>query len=71
MCEYCTRREFMQRGVGGGLMLTGATWAGVWTSQSAPPQPRRKARIGVIFTGSPGPADRDWGADDPPCQGGT
>jgi hypothetical protein len=63
MCEYCTRREFMQRGVGGGLMLTGATWAGVWTSQSAPPQPRRKARIGVIFTGSPGPADRDWGAD--------
>ena len=63
MCEECTRRQFLQTGVAAGLMLTGATWAHVWASEAAPPQPRRKARICVIFTGSPGPADRDWCAD--------
>ena len=32
-------------------------------SESPPPQPRRKARICVLFTGAPGPADRGWNAD--------
>lgn len=43
-------------------MLTGAAWTHAWASESSPPRPRRKSRIGVIFTGAPGPADRGWGA---------
>jgi len=64
MCEQCTRREFMQTGAAaGGLTLAGSAWAQLRSAESAPSQPRSKARICVIFTGSPGPADRDWGAD--------
>jgi hypothetical protein len=64
MCEQCTRREFLGTGVAGGLMLAGATWTHAWASQSPPPAFREKSRICVIFTGSPAPRDRDWGADD-------
>ena len=64
MCEHCTRREFIGTGVAGGLMLAGATWSHAWASQSPPPQFREKSRICVIFTGTPAPGDRDWGADD-------
>ena len=63
MCEHCTRREFIGTGVAGGLMLAGATWAHAWASQSPPRQFREKSRICVIFTGSPAPDDRNWGAD--------
>jgi hypothetical protein len=63
MCEHCTRREFVGAGVAGSLMLAGATWTHAWASQSPPPQPRGKSRICVIFTGTPAPEDRDWGAD--------
>jgi hypothetical protein len=64
MCEHCTRREFLGTGVASGLMLAGATWSHAWASQSPPPQSRGKSRICVIFTGTPVPRDRDWGADD-------
>ena len=64
MCEQCTRREFLGTGVAGGLMLAGATWSHAWASQSPPPRPRGKSRICVIFTGTPAPRNRDWGADD-------
>ena len=64
MCEQCTRREFLETGVAGGLILAGATWTHAWASQSPPPLLRGKSRICVIFTGEPAPKDRDWGADD-------
>jgi len=63
MCEQCTRREFLGTGVASGLMLAGATWTHAWASQSPPPQPQGKSRICVIFSGTPAPGDRDWGAD--------
>ncbi len=63
MCEHCTRREFLGTGVASGLMLAGATWTHAWASQSPPPQSRGKSRICVIFTGTPVPQDRNWGAD--------
>jgi len=63
MCEHCTRREFLGTGVAGGLMLAGATWTHAWASQSPPPQSRGKSRICVVFTGTPVPEDRNWGAD--------
>jgi len=63
MCEHCTRREFLGTGVAGGLILAGATWTHAWASQGSRPQPAGKSRICVIFTGTPAPKDRDWGAD--------
>lgn len=63
MCDQCTRREFLQTGVAAGVMLSGATFALARAGEAPPPQPRRKARICVIFTGPPGPADRGWNAD--------
>ncbi|UCF14786.1 MAG: hypothetical protein JSW59_15350 [Phycisphaerales bacterium] len=63
MCEHCTRREFLGTGVASGLMLAGTTWTHAWASQSPPPQLREKSRICVIFTGTPVPVDRNWGAD--------
>ncbi len=63
MCEHCTRREFLGTGVASGLMLAGATWSHAWASQSPPPQSRGKSRICVVFTGTPVPDHRDWGAD--------
>jgi len=63
MCEHCTRREFLGTGVVSGMMLAGATWTHGWASQSPPPRSRGKLRICVIFTGTPAPEDRDWGAD--------
>jgi len=63
MCEQCTRRELLGTGVAGGLMLAGATWTHAWASQSPPAQSRGKSRICVVFTGTPAPEDRDWGAD--------
>ena len=63
MCDHCTRREFLGTGVASGLMLAGASWTHTWASQSPPAQPPGKSRICVIFTGTPAPGDRDWGAD--------
>jgi hypothetical protein len=63
MCEHCTRREFLGTGVASGLMLAGATWTHAWASQSPPPQPRGKSQICVIFTSTPVPNHRNWGAD--------
>ena len=63
MCEHCTRREFLGTGVASGLMLAGANWTHAWASQSPPPPSRGKSRICVVFTGTPVPADRNWGAD--------
>jgi hypothetical protein len=63
MCDHCTRREFLGTGVASGLMLAGVSWTHTWASQSPPAQPRGKSRICVIFTGTPAPDDRDWGAD--------
>ena len=63
MCEHCTRREFLGTGVASGLMLAGATWTHTWASQSPPAQLRGKSRICVVFTGTPVPEDRNWGAD--------
>lgn len=63
MCEHCTRREFLGAGAVGGLLLAGTTWAQVRASESPPSQPRGKSRICVVFTGTPQPDDRNWGAD--------
>ena len=53
----------MGTGAASGLLLAGGTWAHAWASESPPSQPRRKSRICVIFTGTPQPEDRNWGAD--------
>jgi len=63
MCEHCTRRGFLGTGVAGGLMLAGASWTHAWASQSPPGQIRGKSRICVVFTGTPVPNHRNWGAD--------
>jgi len=63
MCEHCTRREFLGTGVASGLMLASATWTNTRASQTPPPRSREKSRICVIFTGTAGPEDRNWGAD--------
>jgi hypothetical protein len=64
MCEHCTRREFLGTGAVSGLLLAGATWTHARAAESPPPEPREKSRICVIFTGTPQPDDRNWGADD-------
>ena len=63
MCEHCTRREFLGAGVASGMILAGATWKHAWASLSPPGQIREKSRICVVFTGTPQPDDRNWGAD--------
>lgn len=63
MCEHCNRREFLGMGLAGGLMLAGATWKHSWASETSLRMPRGKSRICVIFTGVPGPEDRNWCAD--------
>jgi len=45
------------------MILAGATWTHTWASQSPPGQFRGKSRICVVFTGTPQPDDRNWGAD--------
>ena len=62
MCEHCTRREFLGTGAASGLLLAGGTWTHARASEP-PSQPRGKSRICVIFTGTPQPEDRNWGAD--------
>ncbi|UCD51448.1 MAG: hypothetical protein JSW27_02215 [Phycisphaerales bacterium] len=64
MCEHCTRREFLEAGVAGGLLLAGAGCMTEWVSESPRPRPQVQSRVCVIFTGEPAPEDRDWGADD-------
>jgi L-fucose isomerase-like protein len=44
-------------------MLASATWTNTRASQTPPPRSREKSRICVIFTGTAGPEDRNWGAD--------
>ena len=63
MCEHCTRRDFLGAGVASGMILAGATWKHAWASESPPAQILEKSRICVVFTGTPAPEDRDWGAD--------
>ncbi len=70
-CQCCvTRRQFLAMGAGAALGAIAAkqsssTAATNAQSQASPTSPRRrkKVRVGVLFTGSPGPADRGWCAD--------
>ncbi len=62
MCEHCTRRAFLGTGAASGLLLAGGTWTHARAAEP-PAQPRPKSRICVIFTGTPQPEDRNWGAD--------
>ena len=63
MCEYCSRREFLEAGVAAGLMVNAAALTYAWAADTPPPRPRGKSRICVLFSGVPVSADRDWGAD--------
>ncbi len=63
MCDLCTRREFLQTGVTAGLVLSTGGLTLARAGEAPPPPSPRKARICVIFTGGPGPADRGWNAD--------
>ena len=63
MCDHCTRREFLGTGLASSLMLAGANWSHAWASQSPPAPIRGTSKICVIFSGTPAPEDRDWGAD--------
>ncbi|MBC8867889.1 MAG: hypothetical protein H8E44_00640, partial [Planctomycetes bacterium] len=65
MCEHCTRRGFLGMGAASGLLFAGGTWTNARAADAPPPQPRSKSRICVIFTGTPQPEDRNWGADAP------
>lgn len=49
-------------GAASSLLLAGGTWTHARASEP-PSQPRSKSRICVIFTGTPQPEDRNWGAD--------
>lgn len=64
MCENCTRREFLGAtavGVGGVLATASQMGVAVASASAVPRVPRpAKFRIGVIFAGMPGPADRGW-----------
>ncbi|MGQ9505457.1 MAG: hypothetical protein ACUVQG_11430 [Thermogutta sp.] len=62
MCEHCTRREFLGNGVLTALAMSG-TWNYTWASQAGAAQPPGKVRVGVLFAGAPGPADRGWNVD--------
>lgn len=65
MCDHCcTRRGFLEAGAASGLLLAGAAWAEGRAAGPAPAGPRGKSRICVVFTGTPQPDDRNWGADD-------
>ncbi len=61
MCQNCTRRDFLGATAGG--LLLGATHAAESVSAAQPPANALpdKIRICTIFTGSAGPADRNWG----------
>jgi len=50
-------------GAASGLLLAGGTWTNTRASEAPPSQPRGKSRVCVIFTGTPQPEDRNWGAD--------
>ena len=64
MCEHCTRRTFLGVGAASGLLLAGATWPYAWASGTPSAVSRaKKSRILVVFTGTPQPDDRNWGAD--------
>lgn len=63
MCDQCTRREFLQTGVAAGFVLSTAALGVARAGEMPAHRPPLKARIGVLFTGNPGPADRGWGAD--------
>ena len=64
MCELCNRREFFERCAAGMVLAASMPWSGAWAAE---PPPRRskplKAKIGVLYMGDPGPADRGWNAD--------
>ncbi len=64
MCEQCTRRDFLGTGLSSGMLLASASWNYTWASHTALPQRQEKVRICVIFTGTPAPDDRNWGADE-------
>lgn len=71
MCENCNRREFI-----GTTALTGALWAAgsvAAAAESGPPAGAgsAKARIAVVFTGSPVPGDRSWGISESEMTGLT
>ncbi len=68
MCEHCTRRDFLGAGVASGVMLAGASWSHAWAAGSPRSQPPGKSTICVVFSGTPAPVDRDWGADDTQVQ---
>jgi hypothetical protein len=63
MCEHCTRRSFLGTGAASSLLLAGTTWSHASAADAPAAQPRSKSRICVIFTGTPPPEDRNWGAD--------
>jgi hypothetical protein len=48
----------------GGVLLAGATMLPSAAYAAPAPGPKTKARICVLFSGTPQPADRNWGADD-------
>lgn len=68
MCEQCTRREFIEASMAGGLILGAASWNHAWASQLPPVMIKERAKICVIFSGTPAPEDRDWGADNTQIQ---
>ncbi len=68
MCEHCTRRDFLGAGVASGVMLAGANWSHAWAAGSPRSQPPGKSTICVVFSGTPAPVDRDWGADNTQVQ---
>ena len=64
MCEHCTRREFLGSSVLSALAAS-ASWSYTWASEAAPAQRPEKVRIGVLWSGAPGPVDRGWNTDPP------
>jgi len=63
MCDQCTRRDFLSASVLTSLAAAGTTWADARAADAPSRPPTRKAKICVLFTGTPGPADRGWNVD--------
>lgn len=66
MCTSCNRREFLGRSMLGGMLLATTTMPAL--AANGPSPDRRlgsgKARLAVLFTGSPVPPDRSWGVSE-------
>ncbi len=62
MCTHCTRRELLEAGVAGGIVLAAGHLAAAGEVSGSPSAAKSKVRICVVIAGTP--ADRSWGSSE-------